>query len=355
MIEQEFRTLDVLSRKIGSTASIRHVTDMIQAKYGTGDYKNVHSAIKKLEKNKLLALESAGRSSMVRLNFENYMIIDLLAEVELRKKRDFLGKRQEMKMLLMDVDMSLHAIPFIKSVSLLSPERNTKLNKVELMIQIQGPKRRCVEGQTQINTVLASLQTMHNVKINSLILNDDEFFNLLKSNEANPVKETLYGKIVTLHPQRFWMSIRGKILQGITILSEEHEFRPATLPAEDLIFNLARFGYSELGSRVRQGRALCIEYVISAVLCQNDARRIDAVPVILAKNPRVVNYTVLLFLAQRYGFEGDLLGILKALRSLVRGKSDFDEPVALLEAMKVKEKNIDARRIKERLDLYNVA
>ncbi len=355
MIEQEFRILDVLSKEIGNTMSIRQIAGKIQTMYGTGDYKNIYAAIKEMEKKKTIVLEHAGKSSIARLNFENYLIIDLLAEMELRKKQDFLIEKQEMQMLMMEIDTLLHSVPFVKSISLMNPERNAKLNKAELMFHLKNPNRKLMETKIEINAIMNSLQRMHNIRIDHLMLEDDMFLDLLKSNENNPIKEMLHSKIAALYPQGFWMSIRGEVLRGSKIIAEEIETSPAKIADEDLIFNLARFGYTELGPKIKQGRFICIEYIVTAILFQNDARRMDAIPIILAKNSKKTSYDLLLFLVRRYGFEGKILGILRALRNMIaHGMAEIDEPIRLLEAMKIEEIKADKRSMREKLRLYNV-
>ena len=89
---------------------------------------------------------------------------------------------------------------------------------------------------------MASLQRMHNIKIDYLILDDEAFLGLLKSNESNPVREMLHNKIAILHPQGFWMSISREILRGTMIIAEEKETNPAKISEGDLVFNLTRFG-----------------------------------------------------------------------------------------------------------------
>jgi hypothetical protein len=149
------------------------------------------------------------------------------------------------------------------------------------------------------------------------------------------------------------MSIRGEILRGTMIIAEEHEIHPAKIAEEDLVFNLARFGYIEFGPKIKPGKPICIEYIISAIMFHNDARRMDAIPIILAKNKKT-SYDLLLFLARRYDFEGKIFGILKALRDLVHGMTNIDEPIRLLEAMKIEEIKANAKVMKEKLKMYNV-
>ena len=355
MDETTYRILDVLSRNLGKPISIHELTSKIQEAYGAAYYANIHEKIGQLSRERMIELLRAGRSSLVFLNFENYLLIDLLAEMELKRKRDFLSGKKEMQMLMMEMDTLVHNMPFIKSVTLMSPQRNAKLNKAELLFQINKSDRKSTEEtKISINRITANLQKAYNIRIDHLILEDKDFVDLLRSNENNPAKEMLHNKISALHPQNFWMSISGAIRGGIKIVAEESQTNPAKITEEDLVFNLARFGYVELGSKIKQGRLICIGYIIAAIMFKNDARRMDAIPVILAKNS--ANYNLVLFLARKYGFEGKILGILAALRNLIGNKmANIDEPVRLLEAMKIKEIRADKKGIKEKLRLYNVA
>lgn len=357
MDEATYRILDVLARNLGKPISIHELTGKIGETYGGAYYANIHEKIHEMAEESILLLSRSGRSALTYLQFENYLLIDLLAEMELVRKQDFLRGKQEMQMLMMEIDTLLHDLPFIKSISLMNPERNAKLNKTEILIHLRKSDRKLTEEtKIYINTLMASLQKMHNIRIDHLILEDEMFLDLLKSNESNPAREMLHNKISTLYPQSFWMTIRGAVLRGIKIIVEENEMHPAKITEEALVFNLARFGYTELGPKIKQGNMICIEYIVSAIMFQNDARRMDAIPIILAKNSKKTNYDLLLFLARRYDFEGKILGILKALRNLIaHGMTNIDEPIRLLEAMKIEEIKADKKSMKEKLRLYNVA
>lgn len=355
MDEATYRILDILSRSIGTSLSINELTGKIENTYGGAYYANINEKIHDLAKDGVIVLSKAGRSSLVSINFNNYLIIDLLAEMELRRKQFFLQGRQEMQMLMMEIDTYLHSFLLIKSISLMNPERNTKLNKVELLIHLRRTERDKVEeSKIGIHIILDNLQKIHNIRIDYMVLEDKMFLNLLKSNEINPAREMLSNKIVILNPQDFWLEIKNAG-EGIKMIPAENETNPAKISEDDTVFNLARFGYTEFGPTVKQGRFICIEYIITAIMFQNDARRIDAVPVILAKNSDKTNYDLLLFLARKYGFGGKILGILKALRNLVaHGMKVIVEPIKLLEAMKIEEIKADQKSIKEKLKLYNV-
>lgn len=355
MDEATYRILDILSRSIGNPLSINELTGKIENTYGGAYYANINEKIHDLAKDGVIVLAKAGRSSLVSVNFNNYLITDLLAEMELRRKQFFLQGRQEMQMLMMEIDTYLHSFLLIKSISLMNPERNTKLNKIELLIHLRRTERDKVEeSKIGIHIILDNLQKIHNIRIDYVILEDKMFLNLLKSDEINPAREMLSNKIVILNPQDFWLEIK-KAGEGIKMIPAENETNPAKISEDDIVFNLARFGYTEFGPTVKQGRFICIEYVITAIMFQNNARKIDAIPVILAKNSDKTNYDLLLFLARKYGFGGKILGILKALRNLVtHGMKVIVEPIKLLEAMKIEEIKADQKSIKEKLKLYNV-
>lgn len=357
MDEATYKIMDMLARNLGRPMSIHELTGKIGETYGRAYYANIHEKISGLAQESIIMLSKAGKSSLISPNFENYLLIDLLAEMELIRKQGFLKGKQEMQMLMMTIDTLLHNLSFIKSISLMNPERNARLNKTELMFHLQGPNRKAMEEtKIEISTIMASLQKMHNIRIDHLILDDEMFLDLLKSSESNPVREMLHNKIASLYPQGFWISIRGEILRGSKIIVEEIETIPAKIADEDLIFSLARFGYTELGPKIKQGRFICIEYIIAAIMFKNDARRMNAIPIILAKNSKKTSYDLLLFLARRYGFEGKMLGILKTLRNLIaHGMTEIDEPIRLLEAMKIEEIKADKRSMREKLRLYNVA
>jgi hypothetical protein len=356
MDEATYRILDILTRNLGRPLSINELTSRIEEIYGGAYYANINEKIHELVKDGLIILLKAGRSSLISLNFNNYLIIDLLAEMELRRKQDFLKEKQEMQMLMMEIDTYLHSFLLIKSITLMNPERNAKLNKVELLIHLRKTERKSMtEAKIGIHTIIDTLQRIHNIRIDYVVLEHKMFLNLLKSDESNPIREMLSNKIVILNPQDFWLELKKEGIGEIKTIVKENETNPAKISEEDMVFNLARFGYTELGPKIKQGKLICIEYIINAIIFQNDVRRMDAIPVIIAKNSDKINYDLLLFLARKYGFGGQILGILKALRNqVVHGMKAIDEPIRLLEATKIEEIKANEKRIGERLRLYHV-
>lgn len=352
MDDATYRILDILARNLGRPISIHELTGKIEEEYGKTYYANTYEKITKLAQEGIIAISRSGRSSLISLNFEHYLLVDLLAQTDLARKHDFLKTRNESQLLMMELDAILQNQSFIKSITLFCPERNANLNKAEILLHTNSSIS--LQEMITISQLMIGIQKMHNIKLNWLVLDDESFFDMLKSTELNLIKQMLFDKISIFNPQIFWSLIRRQILQGSTIISDARQ-TTVKINDADLYHNLARFGYVEFGPIIKQAEQICIEYIIISILFQNDARRVDAIPVILAKNLEKTNYGLLLFLARKYALEGKLLGILKALRNLVmRDALYLDEPIKLLEAMKIREIKANQKRIQENLKTYNV-
>jgi hypothetical protein len=352
MDETTFRILDTLSRELGRDISINELTSKIAAKYGSAYYANIYKKLSALNKEGIILTARTGKSSIASLNFKNYLLIDLLTEMELKKKQEFIGGKQELQMLLLEIDTYCSDLPFTKSISLINPERNAKLNRVELLIVLKSSQQESESQNTMfaMKKILSSLQSIRSIKIDYLISTKTEFLNLLRSNEINPLKEMLFDQIAFLFPQAFWIEIKSILEEGIQIRFSEEETNPAKISESDLIYNLARFGYKEIGPEIREGERICIECIIASILMKGDARRRDAIPIILVKNR--ANYSLLIFLAQKYGLLGKLLGLLRTLHK-IKPIPEVQQAIGTLEAMNVKEVKADEKSIKSKMRLYN--
>ena len=103
------RILNTISSSIGDSLSIYQLTEKIKEHYGSAYYANIYQKLQELKKERLLNLEPvlAGRSSNIKLNFENYLLIDMLAEMEIEKKIDFLSERNDLFSFFAEMDKSL--------------------------------------------------------------------------------------------------------------------------------------------------------------------------------------------------------------------------------------------------------
>jgi len=192
------------------------------------------------------------------------------------------------------------------------------------------------------------LQNIHNIKIDYLILTENEFLELIKSEDSNPLKDMFEDKIAFFSSQNFWITIKTA-LRNIRIKTEK-ETNPAKITNQDLIYNLNRFGYKEMGQKMEQGKKICIEYIITSVLLEDDARRIDAIPIFLIKNK--INYNLLMFLCKKYEKEEKLLGILKVLNK-VKENEETKNAIRILEAVGTTEIKANEKSILEKMRLYN--
>jgi hypothetical protein len=349
-----FRILDTLATGLGKTFSINQLTAKIKKTHGTAHYPNIYKKLHELEKQQILTLTKIGKSSLTSLNFENYLLTDLLAEREIKKKISFLKIRTNLQMLHQDLDKRLGDLCPIKAIGSINPRKNLKLNKIELFIlqQNTGESTNIQNETNLIHSRLNKIQDKYNIKINSLILDTHNFSTLLESDEINPLREFLSNMIIFSDPQAFWNEIRELKEKGIDIRALEKETRPLDITENDLIYNLARFGYTEFGSEVRQGRKYCIEYIITSLLMSGDARRIEAIPIIIAKNS--INSNLLVFLAQKFGQSGKLLGLLKILENM-KAEEEVSKAISLLEILNVNEIDSDAEAIQQKMRLYNAS
>jgi hypothetical protein len=195
---------------------------------------------------------------------------------------------------------------------------------------------------------MLKIERKHNLKISSLILDEHDFFDLLTSDEVNPAREALSQQITLTNPQAFWSQIK-EIAQKNQIRNLGPETKPLSISESDLTFNLNRFGYSEFGADFTLGKKFCVEYIVTSLLLREEARGIEAVAVILAKNR--FNCNLLAFLSQKYQASPRLLGILKILRQ-THPKPEVSQTIKILEATNSKELPADEVSIKQKLELY---
>jgi hypothetical protein len=343
MDKTTFRILDILSRDLGSQTSINELTRRIKETHGTAYYKNIYDKIQDLKKQDILNLTEIGKASVITLNFNDYQLTDLLAEMELKKKQELLEKNIEMQMIFLEMDKEFRSIPSIESILIIDPEKNFKLNRMEFLFLLAN-----FDETTNIYSIMEGLQSKHNIKIDSLIITEKEFLNLLDSEGSNPLKAMLSNKIAFFSPQDFWIWIKTALIKGIRIKTEETN--PAGISEQDLTYNLNRFGYKEFGLKIEQGRKICIEYIITSILLQDDARRVQAVPILLTKNK--IDYNLLIFLCKKYKKAEELLGLIKALTRIKESK-ETNNAIRILETMKIKGIRMNEKNIAEKMRLYD--
>jgi len=350
MDETTLRIVDGLSRSLGMQLSINELTKEIARLHGRAYYANVYNKLRRLSKEGTVALTKAGKSSLVSLNFGSYLTMDLLTEMELARKHDLLKRSESLRLLFAGIEDELKDFYLVNSLCLINPERNISLNRTELLVLLQKAAEELKTDAEAIRMSLVNLQALHNIRIDFLILGKDEFLELLRAEERNPLKEMLSNKIAFYAPQSFWSVIKDGLERGSRISFERKAINPRKISERTLAYNLGRFGYKEMGRRIEREENICIELVVTSLLTAKDARRHDAIPVILAKNQ--ADYNLLVFLSQKYNVSGRLLGLLKALNR-IKPEKLLETAIDTLEGMKVGEVKADQSRIRERLRLYD--
>ncbi|MGA2875546.1 MAG: hypothetical protein ABSE82_08410 [Nitrososphaerales archaeon] len=354
--ETTLKIMDVLSRQIGNPISINELKNKIEATYGSANYAGIHAKLRSLTEDQITNSETTGKASIATLNFRNWFTSDLLTQTDIWKKQEILRRHPELQMILSGIYRNFDDINFIKSMSIINPEQNLALNRAEFLVLINIPEdqtNQTNESIISIHTRMQALEKRHNIRINNLIITTHEFINLLKSEEANPLREMLPNRINFISPQSFWNEFMIASEQGLRIKFETKETEPTKIPEEVLTYNLRRFGYKEFGTDLIHGKDICIEYIITSILLSGDARRIEAIPVILAKNK--VNHNLLNFLSQKYDFGSKLLGLLKALDKYTTSDGSLKDAITILESIGTREIPADEESIKENLSLYSVA
>ena len=350
MDETTYRILDTLWRETGRPISIHELTSRIRGSHGTAYYPNIYDKTHQLATDGTITLTKAGRSSLANLNFTNYLLIDLLTELEIKRKHDLLTKFKELQMLFKDIEERCDDIRSIESISAIRAERNMKLNRAEILFLLHDQQNNPYQSDIMsIHAIGRDLQALHTIRTDPLILTTNEFIQFLISDDTNPLKEMLYDKISFHAPQDFWSHIARAFAKGYRISLLETETNPAKIPEKDMTFNLARFGYKELGPEIREGQNICIEYIIASLMMKGDARRIEATPILLSKNS--ANYSLLTFLSQKYGLSGKFIGLLRPLGKINPSK-EISAAIEILESMKSKEIRANNKSIEEKMRLY---
>lgn len=342
------RILDTISSHLGDSLSINQLTERIKDTYGVAYYANIYQKLQELKKKGLLNLDNMGRSSIIKLNFQNYLLVDFLSEMEIEKKMELLKNRNDLLIFLTEMDKSLNETCAIKSISFINPARNIKLNRIELLFLLR--KTSDYHNETvRLYSEMLKLQNKYNLRVDSLILGEDDFSDLIRSDEINPTKEALSRKTTFFCPQAFWSEIR-EIAEKTEIKYIKTETKPASISDLDIVYNLGRFGYKEFGLKIEQGQKFCIEYLITALLLLDDPRRLEAIPIVLAKNSFRSN--LLAFLVQKFGTAGKLLGLLRTLQK-IRSSSEIDDTLDILKIFNLEETPTDEQSILQKMRLYN--
>jgi len=353
--------LDELSSNLGRNISIHGLTNELKKDCHKAHYKNIYDKIKELSKNNDIILEKIGNSSIITINFKSYNLLNLLSQLELIKKQQLLENDSELGMLFPEMDTYFkEEFGYINSISIMRSKKNKALNRAEFLFIMKEPGNngRCTgeiiwKEILDIHKIMRNLEKIHNIKLDYLIVRENEFFELIKETAHNPLKEMISAQTVLMYQENYWLEIKKVADEGISIKGIE-EINPAKISEKDIIYNLGRFGYKEMGTEMEKGRDFCIETIITSLMLKGDARRIQAIPVILGKNierGRKPIYNLLIFMAMKYKKSEKLLALLTLTGKLLPNKQITDA-IEIMNCISIKPEKIDERGIKQKMEMY---
>ncbi|MCW4021703.1 MAG: hypothetical protein NWF02_00865 [Candidatus Bathyarchaeota archaeon] len=348
MDKSTLQIFDILSSNLDDSLSISTLTKKIKKKYGNAYYANIYQKIQKLKKQNLINLNQMGRTSLIELNFQNYLLLDFLTEMDIEKKRKFFKNKPELLPILIEIEQAMNNICSIRTIGSIKIERNIKLNRIELLFLLK--KSSNYYNQTiWIHKRMLDTQKKYNIQITGLITTQNKFSELIGSDEINPIREFLPHILNLFCPQSFWGEIKS-IKDKSKIRTFLDELKPTKISDTDLFYNLNRFGYKEFGWKIETGKKICIEYIINAMLLQNNSRLFEAIPIIISKNNFDPN--LLIFLCQKFQTSDKLLGLLKAIRE-IKPENEIIKTIEILDSLQIEEIPTNKQEIIEKMRLYN--
>ncbi|MFH1750768.1 MAG: hypothetical protein ABH863_03760 [Candidatus Micrarchaeota archaeon] len=334
MNETEFRIFDILARNLGRQLSIQGIADEVEKAYGKGYYKNIYDATLSLEKEGLLRIQNSSGSRFAQIDFDSPSISLALTEMEIKRTQQLIKKPLYLA-LFKELEWQFtkhHASPPwpIESASIIEDSKSLALNKAELLFILRDSNPAMpFEGGRPTKTSSKELaqqtederklmydyarfiSTKTNIKISFLSLTAFEFASLLISPELNPLKDMLKLQIAVIKPSSYWLQLVKMHYDGMNPAFQSQQCNPAKLSREEIQAIFSGFGYREFGANAKPLN-YSLETAIAAALMQEDARLLEAIPIILAKNQTLISYPMLEYLGMKHG-KLNLFGYLLSL------------------------------------------
>ncbi len=223
-----------------------------------------------------------------------------------------------------------------------------RLNRAEFLILIDQEN---LADRQKARSMINELRRHSNIRMEDLILNQGKLIDFLKSSEKNPIKEMLSDKIAIYLPQSFWNLIRNAYIHGTRIRFDNERTNLSKIKESDLAYNLAKFGYKELGPEIRQGEDYSVEYIISSILMGDDPRRAAAASILISKNRP--SFELLEFLSMRHGFGKKLLGLLEAIND-ISPAPEFSDAISAFKERRINPSRVNDGQIRNLMEVYGL-
>ncbi len=184
------RILDLLSTK--EKLTINEISTQLDETYSF-----VNRVINRLIKENILKKEVIGNSYLCSLNLNNEKTLSYLTLNEIEKKEKFIEKLKNIKTLLNQIKERISADCIIIFGSY-AKGTQTKSSDIDLLI-INNKK------DNSINKEINQLETMYDIKINQIIVNQNIFKEMIQNNvKINVGKEALKNHIILNGSNVFW-------------------------------------------------------------------------------------------------------------------------------------------------------
>ena len=163
-------------------------------------YSFVNKVINKLINDNIIKKEVVGNSHLCTLNLNNEKTQAYLTLNEIGKKERFIEKNQNIQTLISEIVEKIQAECLLVFGSY-AKGNQTKSSDIDLLI-IKNKK------DNSINKEINLLETMYNIKINQIVINEGILKEMILNNvEINVGKEALKNHIILYGSNIFWKLI----------------------------------------------------------------------------------------------------------------------------------------------------
>ena len=296
----ERKVLSYISDGLGSGGSILSIAHGMSKKYGNAYYPNIYNAVIGLEKKGVVSIIKDGKNRSVRLALDNPLSVYYIGEAESWKAADT-GIDSEIAKELLSLALEFDII----TICILRYKEYIKIGRMEILI-VAGSH----DQDGKLAAAISSVESMHNSKIDQIVLTPLELSSMLEGNELNRIKELIGDKSIFYNSEGFWEIVRKYKLDGNRINQERF---PEKLTRAQLAYNYNRFGYA-LYEDIESGTKIALEDVIFLMSASEEARIRYGAIVLLYKNRSRLNISYLYYLFKRHDELGTLKGMLESLK-----------------------------------------
>jgi len=187
------KIIDILS--VNEKLTINEISTQLKETYSF-----VNKVTNKLIKDNIIIKQTIGNSHLCTLNLNNEKTQAYLTLNEIEKKERFIEKNKNIRTLISEITKKIQA-ECVLIFGSYAKGNQTKSSDIDLLI-INNKK------DNTINKEINLLETMYNIKINQIVINERIFKEMIQNNvEINVGKEALKNHIILYGSNIFWKLI----------------------------------------------------------------------------------------------------------------------------------------------------